>query len=378
MRIVQFANFYTPTSGGLRTSLEETGRRYGALGHERVLVVPGPRDLDEMTPAGRRISLRSPVLPGTRYRVLLRRRRLVGLLDELRPDALEISDKLCLGWLASWGRARGVPTVLFSHERLDAILADRLPRWFPLGAAADRINRKLARSVDVVVVTSRYAREEYARVGATNVRLVPLGVDLDTFRPDGAARPGVGRSVQLVTVGRLSREKRPDQAIEALRVLRAGGVPAGLLVIGDGPLRTDLERRAAGLPVRFLGHVADRRGIARLVAGADIALAPCPAETFGLAVLEALAGGTPVVVPAGGAARELLGRPESGVITDGTGQGLADGVRALLEFPAGARRTAARARAADFPWSATVAGLLAAQGTHREPSGGGVTATQSR
>ncbi len=360
MRIVQLANFYSPTSGGLRTSLEEIGRRYGPLGHDRVLVVPGVADRDERTPAGRRITLRSPALPGGVYRVLLHRRRVLDLLDLLRPDVLEVSDKLCLSWLAPWAWAQAVPAVLFSHERLDAILADRVPAWFPLAPAADRINLRLSRSVQQVVVASRYARAEYDRAAAPNVRLVPLGVDLDMFRPGPVARPGAGRSIQLVTVGRLSREKRPELAIEALRLLRADGLPAGLLMIGDGPLRMSLVRQAAGLPVRFLGHVADRRGVARLVAAADIALAPCPVETFGLAVLEALAGGTPVVVPAVGAAAELLGSPESGAITDGTAAGLAAGVHALLDVPAATRRAAARARAADFPWSATVAGLLAA------------------
>jgi alpha-1,6-mannosyltransferase len=360
MRIVQLANFYTATSGGLRTALDEVGRRYGERGHQRLLVVPGAQDADEPTPAGRRVTLRSPALPGSGYRVLAHRRRVLGLLDRLRPDVLEVSDKLWLGWLAPWAWARGVPTVLFSHERLDAILAERVPSWFPLAASADRINIKLARSVDQVVVTSRYAYEEYERVGATNVRLVPLGVDLEMFRPGGAARPGAGRSVQLVMVGRLSKEKRPDLGIEALRLLRAAGVPAGLLVIGDGPLRMDLRRLAAGLPVRFLGHVADRRGVARLVAAADVALAPCPVESFGLAVLESLAAGTPVVVPARGAVHELLGPPGTGAVSDGTGPGLAAGVRALLDIPAPDRRAAARARAAEFPWSATVAGLLAA------------------
>ena len=46
MRIAQFANFYSPTSGGLRTCVDELGRGYTALGHERILVVPGPEDLD--------------------------------------------------------------------------------------------------------------------------------------------------------------------------------------------------------------------------------------------------------------------------------------------------------------------------------------------
>jgi alpha-1,6-mannosyltransferase len=264
-----------------------------------------------------------------------------------------------------------VPTLLFSHERLDAVLAARLPGWLPLAPAADRVNRRLSRLVDRIVISSRFARAEYERIGAGGLRLVPLGVNLDEFRPAALTRPGAGRSVLLVSVGRLSREKRPDRAVEALRLLRSAGVPAGLLVLGDGPMRPALQRSARDLPVRFLGHVPDRRGDAHLLAAADVAVAPSEVEAFGLAVLEALACGTPVVVPDRGAAPELIGPTGSGVITDGTPAGLADGVRSLLDVPERVRRDSARSRAEQYPWSVTVSGLLAAHGlapTFRAPA----------
>lgn len=358
MKIVQLANFYTPTSGGLRTSVDAIGRGYRDAGHERVLIVPGKVDGDDETPSGRRITMRSPRLAGSgSYHVLTHRRRVLGLLDALGPDVLEVSDKLSVGWLARWARRRAVPLVLFSHERIDAILRSRVPRWFPLETAADLVNRRLSGLADQVVVTSTFAAAEFTRIGAVNVRRVPLGVDLDTFRPadGGPRRDG---TVRLVMLSRLSREKRPERGVDALRILRAAGVPAELTVIGDGPLRRHIERRAAGLPVRFLGHVVQRPVVARLVAGADVALSPSPAESFGLATLEALACGTPVVVPAAGAAGELVALPGSGVVCDGTPRGLADGVLALLDLPAQRRCAEARAAAERFPWSATVSALL--------------------
>ncbi len=357
MKIAQLANFYTPTSGGLRTSLDELGRGYVDAGHRRVLIVPGRADLDEQTPSGRRISIASPRLVGSgSYHVLTDRRRVLALLDELAPDVFEVSDKLSLGWLAPWARRRGVRLVLFSHERIDAILRPMIPTWLPLRFAADAVNRRLARRADTVVVASRFAAAEFIRVGAQNVRRVPLGVDLDTFRPR-APVPAADGTVRLVMLSRLSREKRPERAIDAVRLL-ALDRPVELTVIGNGPQRRRLERRADGLPVRFLGHVAQRDAIARAVAAADIALCPSPAETFGLATLEALACGTPVVVPAAGAARELVDEPGSGVVCDGTPDGLAQAVRDLLETSEPVRRSAARAAAERFPWSATVSALL--------------------
>jgi alpha-1,6-mannosyltransferase len=310
-------------------------------------------------------------LPGSGgYRVLTDRRRVLGLLDALAPDVLEVSDKLSLGWLARWSRSNGVPLVLFSHERIDAMLYSRVPRWFPLSAAADVVNCRLSALAGQVVVTSRFAAAEFERIGAANLRRVPLGVDLATFSPAGPSLvDGDSDAVRLVMVSRLSREKRPERAIEALRLLRDSGIRAELRIIGDGPLRRRLARESAGLPVCFLGHVSERRAVADEVARADVALSPSPAETFGLATLEALACGTPVVVPDRGAAGELIGEPASGVICDGTPAGLAGGVRTLLDAPADQRRAAARAAAERFEWSATVDGMLALYNTiHDRPT----------
>lgn len=359
MRIVQVANFYTPTSGGLRVALDETGHGFCRQGHERLLIVPGRTGSVEQTPAGQRVTVRSLSLPGLgNYRVLTGRRRIRRLLDARPPDVLEVSDKTSMLWLARWSRRRGVPLVLFSHERLDAILYSRVPRWFPLQAATDTVNRRLARLADEVIVTSAFSGDEFTRIGARNVRRIPLGVDLETFRP--LARPGApaGRPVHLVTVTRLSREKRPERAIDCLRVLRERGTAAELVIIGDGPERARLEQRAVGLPVTFLGHLGDRAAVAGLVASADVALFPSPAETFGLATLEALACGTPVVVPADGAARELLDGPGSGVVSDGTPGGMAQAVHDLLGIPECHRRAAARAAAERYPWADTVTALL--------------------
>ncbi|WP_405162188.1 glycosyltransferase [Nocardia sp. NBC_01499] len=368
MRIVQIANFYTPASGGLRTCLDEIGRGYLAAGHNRVLVVPGPADGDEVTASGRRITVHSPKFGAGGYHVLTARRTR-AVLDRLRPDVLECSDKLSVRWLAPWARGAGVPLVLFSHERIDAILRTRVPPGFPLTTVADLANRRLWVRAEKVVVTSSFATAEFARIGATNVRRVPLGVDLTTFHPADPETPWAANDpVRLVLVSRLSKEKRAERAIEAVRVLVESGLNCELTVIGDGPLRHRLERLATGLPVFFHGHLTDRTTMATLVADADIAVFPSPAETFGLAVLEALACGTPVVVPAAGAASELVDAPGSGIVSDGTPQGLADGVRELLTVPTPQRRNAARTAAERFPWSATVTGMLALYADYDSPA----------
>jgi alpha-1,6-mannosyltransferase len=365
-RILQVANFYAQHSGGIRTTVDALGRAYVDAGYERVLVVPGAADADDDTGSGRRITLRSPRLPGSGgYRVLAGTAPVRAVLAELPPDHFEVSDKCTLSGLGRWAARNGVPAVLLSHERLDAILAPRVPPGFPLVAAADFWNRRLARDFATVVCPSAFAAAEFTRIGAINVVVVPLGVDLDVFRPLGAHDVPVGE-LRLVCAGRLSREKRPDLAVETLRVLRAGGSPARLWMIGDGPRRRALERRARGLPVEFTGHLQDRREVARLLASAHVALAPCPHETFGLAALEALACGTPVVAPDRGAVPELVqaGRATvAGAVARPDPASFAAAVLEVVRRPPeqqrrAARRRAARRRAEHYSWPRTASALL--------------------
>jgi len=365
VRIVRLANFVAPRSGGLRTSLAELGAGYLAAGHEPVLVIPGRRDGGERCAQGRVITLRAPRVPFTGgYRVLWRRRRVTRLLDALRPDALEVSDRTTLRWTGAWARQHGVPAVMVSHESVTALLKlTRLGPWLP-GAVAGWLNRRTALAYHRVICTTGWAAAEFERIGAGNVVRVPLGVDLDTFSP----RAGTIRSryagegeILLVHCGRLSAEKKPQRSLTTLATLRAAGLPARLVVAGEGPLRSRLDRRAAraGLPVTFAGFLPGRADLAALLASADVAIAPGPAETFGLAALEALACGTPVVVSAESALPEVVGEAGASV----PGEDLAAGVRAVLARPEPARRAAARARAEQYDWGTATRGFLAAHGT---------------
>jgi alpha-1,6-mannosyltransferase len=369
MRIVRLANFVAPRSGGLRTSLAELGAGYLAAGHEPVLVIPGERDGDELTAQGRVITLRAPGVPFTGgYRVLWRRRRLAALLAALRPDALEVSDRTTLRWTGAWAREHGVPAIMVSHESVTALLKLTPLKLTWMGpsvssAVADWLNRRTARAYHRVICTTGWAAAEFGRISAGNVVRVPLGVDLDTFSPKvGRVRTryvGQGQ-ILLVHCGRLSAEKRPQRSLTTLATLCAAGLPVRLVVAGDGPLRSRLVRRAAraGLPVTFAGFLPGRADLATLLASADVAIAPGPAETFGLAALEALACGTPVVVSAESALPEVVGEAGASV----AGEDLAAGVRAMLARPERSRRAAARARAEQYDWGTATRGFLAAHG----------------
>jgi alpha-1,6-mannosyltransferase len=365
MRVVQLANFYGPKSGGLRTALHHLGAGYAALGHEVILIVPGDRAGDTWIDGNvRRITLPAPRIPGTGGYRAVDPWRVRNLLERLRPDRLEVSDRLTLRGMGRWARENGVPSVVISHERLDRLLEQFLlpPAW--ARGVADVANRWMAAAYDTVVCTTEFARAEFDRIGTTNVRRVPLGVDLATFTParrsDDLRRDlASGANTLLVHCGRLSPEKHVERSVDTLARLRSKGRNARLVVAGDGPSKASLQRRAAGLPVTFLGFVESRADVADLLAAADVSLAPGPHETFGLAALEALASGTPVVVSASSALREIV-RPGCGAAVDDHAGAFAGAVEDLLAVPEPGRRAAARARAEEFGWPDSVRGMLRA------------------
>lgn len=368
MRIAQLANFIGPSSGGMKTAVAALGSGYAAAGAERLLVVPGPVDRRLETEDGTVVQLRAPRVGGG-YRLILEPWRVIDALEEFGPTSVEINDKATLLPVARWARRNDVASVLFSHERLDEMLAMRTGLDTSAKVSIALWNRLLVRQFDAIVVTSRYAHREFAAAAATvgtPIVQVPLGVDLETFTPAPAPRGTVlgaagssttGEPLRLVHVGRLSREKSPHLAVATAVELHRRGVPVLLDVYGEGPHLDELEEIAAGSPVRFHGHVAGRSELARRIAAADIALSVCPGETFGLAVLEALACGTPVVTARTGGASELIDAG-CGAWGDADPASLADAVLRLASRDVATRRTVARARAEEFPWSATIAGMV--------------------
>ncbi|MCB2412737.1 glycosyltransferase [Demequina sp. TTPB684] len=366
MKIAHIANFYGPTSGGLRTAMHALGAGYLERGHEMLLVVPGPADADEQTPYGRRITVRAPIVPFSGgYRVITRTREVRGILTGFAPDVLEVSDRTTLRALGGWASSHGIPSAFFAHERADGILHANLPSWLderlPVEGMADWHNRGTHRLFTTVVCTTEYARAEFTRAGLHSVK-VPLGVDLERYHPRNAStevhdRFAAGAESLVLMASRLSTEKRPELAIEAIRILEARGRSVRLVSAGTGNIAAKMQELAQGLPVTFLGFVTDRELFAGLLASADVVVAPGPIETFGLAALEALASGTPAVVNAASALPEVV--DDAGVAADGTAEAFADAIETVLARDADARRAAARARAETMPWSATIDKMLA-------------------
>ncbi len=216
---------------------------------------------------------------------------------------------------------------------------------------------------DAVTAVSSWLVDETARVFAPHrpILNIPNFVDLHRFRPacpeglhDRLAAPG---EAVLMHVSNFRPVKR---VVDAVRVLAkvAAVRPARLVMVGDGPDRplAEEEARLLGVSKRvtFLG---ERDEVESLLPGADLFLLPSESESFGLAALEAMACGVPVVGTRTGGLPELVEDGVSGHLCEvGDFTCMAAFAAGLLADPArhAAMRAAARARAAAFGTEAVV------------------------
>ena len=173
----------------------------------------------------------------------------------------------------------------------------------------------IRRSDRIVALSSEIERRTREIYGAAQVTKIPPGVQepapAETTQADHGLVPG---EVILVTASRLVVRKGIDALIDVLHQLR--NLQLQLVIIGSGPLRGTLEAQANTLGlngrIRFTGHVSDEEKW-RLFQAADIYVSTTHHEGFGIAFLEAMRAGLPVVAYDSGGQRDLL-RPGESVL----------------------------------------------------------------
>jgi N-acetyl-alpha-D-glucosaminyl L-malate synthase BshA len=178
------------------------------------------------------------------------------------------------------------------------------------------------------------------------IDVVPNFVDVDRFAPRAPeAASGAAPAPVLVHVSNFRPLKRIGDVVAIFARVRAAG-PARLRLVGDGPEHASavsaLARLGLAGDVDLLGEQVD---LPATLAGADLFLLPSESESFGLAALEAMACGVPVVASNAGGLPEVIGDEEAGFLRPvGDVDGMAACARRLIDDPALHGRMAAAAR----------------------------------
>lgn len=332
MKTMHFTNSWHENSGGIATFYRALIGEANRRGQQIRLVVPGTTDrIEEAGRFGRIYHIQSPAAPfNSDYRAIYPSQflfpgsKLQQILAAERPDLVEISDKYTLNYLGALLRQRllrGVdfrPAVVgLSQERMDdnfKVYLGGVPfaqkfcslymKWlyFPF------FDHHIANS-DYTAAELRPAAEGQLVPRGTWIR--SMGVDLTYLSPQRRS-PGLRRrliqnfgvseeSILLLYAGRVVPEKNLALLFDVLTHLAKDRErDYRLLVVGGGIERAHWENKCSReVPGRalFLGHVKDRSVLGDLYANCDVFVHPNPREPFGIAPLEAMASGLPLVAP---------------------------------------------------------------------------------
>jgi phosphatidyl-myo-inositol alpha-mannosyltransferase len=361
MRIALVTEFYYPHLGGVTEHVHNLALEFRRRGHEVTVVTANMAGQGTDPPFVRRVGTSRVVYSnGSFARVTTGwglTRRIADLLRELRVEVVHVQDVIAptLGLVASSAAWRlGIPVVATSHTWFKRSLPYRLLRPL-LQPRLDRVAARIAVSAPVVEAMTRYFRAEW--------EIIPNGVNVEDFHPNGR-RPTdyLARGPRLLFLGRLDPRNGLDTVLAAMPGVLARYPDAQLTVVGDGPLRSYYERRAAphGSAVRFVGQVNGERP--EYYGTADVYLCPTTKASFGITLLEAMACGTPMIVSDITGFRELIDGGEEAVLAPKNDPARwASAAVELMGDPArrAAMGDAGRAKAMRFAWPRVAERVLA-------------------
>jgi glycosyltransferase involved in cell wall biosynthesis len=293
------------------------------LGHEVFVFTFGDVDyVDDETNV-----IRSPGIPfaETGYYLNFRyNRRAQNILKSM--DIIHVNHPITSGRLAiRYAQPMGIPIVFTNHTRYDLyaqIYTPMLPDV--IGESVVRAYMpSFCKSIDLVIAPSPGLRDVLSSYGVqSNVVVIPNGVNISPFQahvePISRAELGFGEDITLLTyIGRLGPEKNLPFLLRAFGGVASAFEKVGLIIVGDGPVRDDLQDRVGlmGLTdrVKFTGLIP-YDVLPRYLKAADVFVTASITEVHPLSVIEAMASGLPVV----------------GIRSPGVGDTVEDGLSGLL------------------------------------------------
>jgi glycosyltransferase involved in cell wall biosynthesis len=229
----------------------------------------------------------------------------------------------------------------------------------PAGWAAWLVERLAMRLPDAIIAASPQTAGRLRRVlgSGTPITTVPNGIDLGAIR---AAYPDADPA-DLVVVGRLIEHKRVGMLLDVVSRLQARGRPVTCRIIGDGPERAALQERARALGiaplVEFRVDVSEQKELYALLKSGRLFVSLSAREGFGMAVLEAIACGLPVLTTSApdNHAQYLVRDYSRGYVCEPTPDAVTEAVAAVLAGPVGPALDVAGpadAWVASYDWSA--------------------------
>jgi L-malate glycosyltransferase len=217
-----------------------------------------------------------------------------------------------------------VPVVIGSHRQLGDLMT----------TAQFRAQAAAFRWCDAIICNSQAGADRLASAGLKPEKLVVIGNAMpdEVFAPASPVLPRDGHALRVTMVARMNAQYKNHAGFLRIAAQVHKRIPeAEFLLVGDGPLRPDIERQAAGLGIGenvvFLG---DRRDIPAILASTDVAVLTSDSEGLSNVILEAMAAGLPVVAYAVGGNPEIVNDQRGSLIPAGKEDEFAAAIIRLL------------------------------------------------
>lgn len=320
LRIAVVTDTYPPEVNGVAMTIGRLVSALLARDHHIQLIRPrqGKRDAAE-----REANLEQVLKPGIpipRYGNLRMglpaKFSLIKLWREKRPNIVHLVTEGPLGWSAlSAALKLDIPVTSDFHTNFHAYSGHYGFGW--LKTPIESYLRNFHNRTRLTMVPTQAMRDELGKDGFRDLEVVARGVDTDLFHPQrrsGELRAswGVGpQDLVALYVGRLAPEKNLPLVLRAFKGMRARHQSAKLVLVGDGPMRGELER---AYPQAVFAGMRAGTDLATHYASGDVFLFPSVTETFGNVVLEAMASGLAVVAYDYAAGHELITHGEDGLL----------------------------------------------------------------
>jgi glycosyltransferase involved in cell wall biosynthesis len=240
------------------------------------------------------------------------------------------------------------------------------------GAVAWWLEQQAMRMPDCIIAASPQTAERlHERIdGRIPVIVAPNGIDLEMV----TRTPAATDRADIVSVGRLLRHKRFDMLLEAVALLDRAGKPVTCRIIGSGPERGALRAQASRLGITHLvdlrHEVRSNQELLSLLKASRAFVFPSEREGFGIAALEAIACGLPVITTNArdNLARHLVERSARGVLCDHNPKSLADAIEAQLSTAPAPPAALDHDLLADYDWTAITARIARAMAIEAPPA----------
>lgn len=309
MKIAIFTDHYYPLLGGITTSVVTLKNSLEARGHDVTIItvkVPNHEDHEPNI-------IRVPAFKLMDMRVgYFAPRDIYNRLMEEQFDIIHTHTEFFVGKLGiKLAKQCGLPLLHTSHTLYETCLKSQFPfakMYVPVAKVLNCFLQDQAKYSEMIVVPSKKSKSTLDKLIPAPIEVIPTGIPLDKFAQDKQEdkvqelRDQLGLNADekiILTVGRLSQEKRLNVTINEFSKLLKKNYKCKLVMIGDGPERQTLEQQVSALGiedhVKFLGHVPSEE-IGHYYQLGDVYVSASKVETQGLTIVEAMAASIPVVV----------------------------------------------------------------------------------